>query len=202
MDAASRRQRRYAPLDMRAAEQLVTAEEYLRRDEERFVELIDGRIVMNEPTVWHQTLQIRIASAIHAWTEAAPRRGLALPSVNVRLDQFNVFGPDVSWISEDRRPAQDAAFVGAPDLVVEIRSPSTWRHDIGRKCAHYERFGVGELWLVDGFTDSVVVCRREAPAASTFDLFDELRAPATLTSPQLPDFALALASLFARFRHG
>src|SRR5712691_11496273 len=122
MDARARRAQRYASIEMETAERLITAEEYLRRGEQKFVELVAGRLVMDEPTVWHQMLQARLVTALYTWTQAAPGRGMALPAVNVRLDGYNVFGPDLSWISEERRPSLDAGSIEAPDLVVEIRS--------------------------------------------------------------------------------
>lgn len=50
-----------------------------------------------------------------------------------------------------------------PDIAAEIRSPSTWRHDIGPKKAHYEQYGLPEPWLVDTAADEVIVYRRSTP---------------------------------------
>ena len=58
------------------------------------------------------------------------------------------------------RVARTRAPYPAPDLAVEVRSPSTWRFDIGRKKENYERYGVGELWLVDTAADVVFAFRR------------------------------------------
>ena len=78
--------------------------------------------------------------------------------------------------------------------MVEVRSPSTWRHDIGPKKAGYEAMGVRELWLVD-FT-SVLVFRRSDPKRPDFDVSLELTPDETLTSPLLLGFALPLADLY------
>ena len=43
-----------------------------------------------------------------------------------------------------------------PDIAVEVRSPSTWRYDIGAKKSGYERRGLPELWLVDTRADEVL----------------------------------------------
>ena len=56
--------------------------------------------------------------------------------------------------------------ISLPDLAIEIRSPSTWRYDIGAKKSVYEREGLPELWLVDGDANVVLVFRRSAPGAS------------------------------------
>ncbi len=84
-----------------------------------------------------------------------------------------------------------------PDLAAEVRSPSTWRHDIGAKKSGYERQGLRELWLVDTAADEVLVFRRSAPGAPVFDMALELDVRDALTSPLLPGFSLALAELFA-----
>jgi Uma2 family endonuclease len=81
-----------------------------------------------------------------------------------------------------------------PDLVVEIRSPSTWRFDIGAKKNNYELHGARELWLVD--TDVVLVYRRSRPEAPRFDVSVDFSPGATLTSPLLPRFGLAVARIF------
>jgi Uma2 family endonuclease len=83
-----------------------------------------------------------------------------------------------------------------PDLAVEIRSPSTWRYDIGTKKSVYERKRLPELWLVDSDASVVLVFRRSTTQAPTFDLALELDRAATLASPLLPDFALGVGALF------
>ena len=83
-----------------------------------------------------------------------------------------------------------------PDIAAEVRSPSTWRYDIGPKMARYEPYGLPELWLVDTAADEIIVFRRSTPRAG-FDVSLELARGDTLTSPLLPDFALALDELFA-----
>jgi Uma2 family endonuclease len=85
-----------------------------------------------------------------------------------------------------------------PDLAVEVRSPSTWRYDIGAKKSAYERAGLPELWLVDVAADVVLVFRRSSPRAASFDVALELGRDDALGSPLLPGFALALGALFAR----
>jgi Uma2 family endonuclease len=84
--------------------------------------------------------------------------------------------------------------VHPPDLVVEVRSPSTWNRDIGVKKDLYERHGVGELWVVDDRSCTVLGYRRSGDG---FDEGAEIAAPDTLISHQLPGLELDLAALFA-----
>jgi len=85
-----------------------------------------------------------------------------------------------------------------PDIAVEVRSLSTWRFDIGAKKSGYEREGLRELWLVDTAADEVLVFRRSARNAARYDVSLQLGGDHTLSSPQLPGFALDLSELFCQ----
>ena len=118
--------------------------------------------------------------------------------LDVRLDDRNVYAPDLLWYCAERAPAIDAKPpYPVPDLGVEIRSPSTWRYDIGTKKSVYEREALPELWLVDGDAGVLLVFRRSTPKSPTFDVALEFDRTATLTSPLLPGFALDAGALFA-----
>ena len=176
----------------------LTADEFLARDDwPRGTQLVEGEVVVNQPALPHQLLVGRCFARLLAWTEAAPGRGLACLSVDVRVTPANVYGPDVWWVSEERRPPSgQLALVGVPDLVVEVRSPSTWRFDIGVKRLRYEEAGVAELWLVDTSAASVLVYRRSVPEAPGFDVALELEVGDRLASPLLDGFALDLEPFF------
>ena len=121
-----------------------------------------------------------------AWTRSPKGHGTATLPLNVRMDSGNVLAPDVLWF-DDRVPWDLPAAHRVPDLVVEVRSPSTWRYDIDRKKELYRQHGVKELWLVDPFSRSVIVYRG--------DDAQELGADDTLTSPLLPGFEASVGAL-------
>lgn len=79
-----------------------------------------------------------------------------------------------------------------------MRSPSTWRFDLGTKKATYEGLGLAELWLVDTAADVVLVYRRSSPEAGEFDVALEVTVGDSLTTPLLPAFAIDLTGLFDR----
>jgi Uma2 family endonuclease len=176
----------------------ITADEYLAMGEDpwgRRGQLIDGEIVLNQPTPWHQRTVWAIVLALGTWEKGGAERGFACLPLDIKLDELNVYAPDVLWYAEGHAPELMAPRpYPPPDLVVEVRSPSTWRHDIGRKKSGYEATGVRELWLVD-FT-SVLVFRRSDPKRPDFDVTLELTPAETLTSPLMPAFALPLAGLY------
>jgi Uma2 family endonuclease len=162
-------------------------------------QLVDGVMIVNDPTLLHNAAQVRILTELTKWIEAAPRRGFASTPTDVVVDEHNVFGPDVLWISEERVPDRfDRRLEGLPDVAVEVRSRSTWRYDLGKKKAAYERAGLSELWLVDTAARTVLVYRRSGKDGSGFDIELELSEGDELTSPQLPGFALPVERVFSR----
>jgi Uma2 family endonuclease len=117
--------------------------------------------------------------------------------LGVALDDHNYYEPDLLWYGAGReRRGSGTLLHPLPDIAVEIRSPSTWRYDIGAKKTRYEQHGLPELWLVDTAADEVIVFRRSQPKAPTFDVSLELARGDAVTSPLLPGFALALDELF------
>ena len=116
---------------------------------------------MDKPFLLHTLAQGWIFTALSNWTHAAPDRGFAALPASIGVDRHNVFSPDVLWISEERLPKRlDGRIEHLPDLAVEVRSPSTWRYDLGKKKATYERSGLPELWLVDTASRTILVYRR------------------------------------------
>ncbi|MEO6121849.1 MAG: Uma2 family endonuclease [Acidimicrobiales bacterium] len=175
----------------------MTVDQFLAHDWPRGTQLIAGEVVVNQPKLPHQFSLGILYSRLLAWTEAERGRGYAGLSVDVRIDDHNLYGPDVWWVGDERHPpAGMLDLPGVPDLVVEVRSPSTWRFDIGPKKTAYEAAGVAELWLVDTAAPCVLVYRRSAPDAPSFDLALELATGEVLTSPLLPGFELAVESIF------
>jgi Uma2 family endonuclease len=181
------------------ATRLNTEQYYAQTVEGDRKQLVEGEIVVNEPKLIHAALQGQLYRALTDWIDAGPRRGFVSLPTDIRMNDHNVYGPDLLWFSAEHVPADlDAYPERVPDLCVEIRSQSTWRYDIGAKQRVYEAGGLPELWLVDDASDSVLVYRRSSPESRTFDTTLELGRDEVLTSPQLPGFELALGSVFAR----
>ena len=181
--------------------QRMTADEFLAApvpEHGRPWNLVDGEVVVNEPSWLHQVTLQRLYDALSAWSAGEPGRGTVAWPVDIKLDEANVYGPDLHWYAEGRAPMlHDQPPYPMPDLAVEVRSLTTWRHDLGGKRAGYERAGLPELWLVDTKNSLILVFRRSCPDAAQFDVALELSAGETLTSPQLPGFALRIDTVFA-----
>jgi Uma2 family endonuclease len=177
--------------------QRMTVAQYLEQDDPRKTNLVDGEVVVTDPLPRHQRTLFELALALGIWCRSEEGRGEPTLPIDVALDEHNCFSPDVLWYQEGRGPGRaDFRPQPLPDIAVEIRSPSTWRYDIGPKKARYEAHGLPELWLVDTAADVVLVFRRSSPKAAEFDLSIELGSGESLTSPLLPGFALPLDDLF------
>lgn len=183
-----------------AAPQRMTAAEFLdlpERDGNRRLELLDGEVVVNEPTPLHQLAVLNLVFVLKTWTAAADDRGFVTLNIDTGVDDRTVLAPDLQWYALGRElPALDRPPWPLGDLVVEVRSPSTWHRDVGRKRAIYEREGVRELWLVDPPARSVIVLRR-GPGSATFDETREVDGDGVLSSPNLPGLEISVAGLFA-----
>jgi len=180
----------------------MTAEEFLALPEPELgwpSSLIEGEVVVNDPTMLHGEVQGELHRTLANWALAASGRGKVALPLDVGLDEHNVYKPDVVWYAEGRAPARlDRPSYPMPDLAVEVRSPSTWRYDLGAKKSGYERHRLPELWLVDTVAETVLVFRRSRTRATAFDISLELTREEGLASPLLPGFALPLAALFPR----
>ncbi|MGH9155834.1 MAG: Uma2 family endonuclease [Acidimicrobiales bacterium] len=175
----------------------MTVDEFLAHDWPRGTQLIAGEVVVNQPKLPHQSALGFLHTHLWLWCRAEPGRGYCNLSVDVRLGDHDLYGPDVWWVAEERRPPPEAVDLdGVPDLIVEVRSPSTWRFDIGPKKTAYEAAGVAELWLVDTFAPCILVYRRSSVGVPHFDIALELAGDDRLVSPLLPGFAVPVKSVF------
>ena len=176
----------------------MTVEEFLVAvaDIHEPAQLIDGVIVVDQPRFRHQDAVGMIYRALLVWTERPEGRGHVSLPLDVIVDGSNMFGPDVLWYADESRMQIDDYQQGMPDLVVEVSSPSTWRHDLGEKREMYELHGLPELWLVDTIRCDARVLRRSRPGVPTFDVDLKVGCEEVLTSPQLPGFELPLDDVF------
>jgi Uma2 family endonuclease len=109
--------------------------------------------------------------------------------------------PDLQFIATERRTIiKDKNVQGAPDLVIEILSPSTGRIDRGLKRARYERLGVFEYWILDADRDIATVYRRARREDARFLPPQLLSATASdrLISPLFPSLEIDLRDIFTR----
>ena len=142
------RQGRYTVQDIRALP-----------DEIR-VELIDGVIYdMTAPRLRHQTLLFELAIAFRECIDASGsdcKVTIAPRDVRLFNDDRHMEQPDILITCDKSKDLEDY-YDGAPELTVEILSPSTRRKDLLVKSLYYEKAGVKEYWIVDPDKKKVLV---------------------------------------------
>lgn len=115
-------------------------------------ELIDGTLyaMSPAPTLAHQKLAFHIAKRLDDFLDGKPCEVFTSP-VDVRFEESDkadtVVQPDVIVVCDPSKRRREGV-VGAPDLVVEVLSPSTAGRDTIEKLRLYQREGVPEYWIV------------------------------------------------------
>lgn len=179
-------------------ERLVSLEEFQRMPEEdEFqVELVRGRVVREPlPGARHARLNARLLSGIDSHVREHDL-GVTLAEAGfiLSVDPPTVRGPDIAFLEKKRIPPEGVPvgfWRGAPDLAVEIVSPSNRVGEIRQKVLEYLAAGTRLVWVVDPSTRSVAAYRsREEIRLLTRD--DALEG-----NDVLPGFRLALSELFA-----
>ena len=137
-----------------------TIDDYYALPETVRWELIDGAFYdLGAPAMGHQRI---LGDLFILFRECADRHGMPcdvyLSPCDVRLDRDNytMVQPDLLVIC-GKYDEDGIRYEGAPDLVVEILSPSTRRKDLFLKLNKYKNAGVREYWIVDPKTRKVTV---------------------------------------------
>jgi Uma2 family endonuclease len=122
------------------------------------VELWNGEICMAPaPTPYHQRITFHFARVLSQFIEERSLGEVMLAPVDVILSEHRVVQPDILFIAKENSHIIQDRIRGAPDLVVEVVSTSSWQRDRVEKRALYEQFGVHEYWVVDPDAKTVEV---------------------------------------------
>jgi len=148
----------------------LTAEDLLRMpDDDVRRELVNGEIVEMSPANFrHGELTIRLGRLLSEHVEE--RGGGKVVSdvgfvLNLSEDAERVRGPDVAFVSSTRLPENPEKFVnGAPDLAVEILSPSETAVEVQQKLRDYLEAGTRLVWFVAPQAKTVTVYRSDGGA--------------------------------------
>jgi Uma2 family endonuclease len=175
--------------------QQLTYEDYchLPNDGKRY-EIIDGELYVSPaPRIVHQFVSGRLFFHLYGHVSAHDL-GLVLSApTDIVFSRINIVQPDIIFIAKLRlHIVTEMNITGAPDLLIEILSPSTADVDRDIKRKLYARFGVKEYWIVYPEERFVAVYRarqRQFPPRPRI-VHD------TLESPLLPGLQISLAELF------
>lgn len=174
------------------SEEILTLQEFeaLPEEDAYRLELVRGRLVREpRPGVQHGLLMARLGARLQRHVEEN-RLGVVSMDFGVVLptEPPTVRGPDIGFIAADRLPP-DGPPTGflrvAPDLAVEIVSPSNSASEIQEKVLEYLDAGTRLVWLVDPKTRTTVVYRSRSEIALLSEE-DELEGGDVLPSFRLP----------------
>jgi Uma2 family endonuclease len=163
-------------------------------------ELIDGEhYVSPSPTTRHQIVLGNLFWVLEGFVRQQGQGRVLFAPVDVFLSESDILVPDLVYVSNKRLARVEKPYIrGAPDLVVEVLSPSTRKRDVGVKRRCYEEFGVAEYWIVDPELETVEVFRQSASRDGLRQVAELSRAfgDGPLMSPLFPGLALSLDQLF------
>lgn len=139
-----------------------TYDDLLHWEDDRYRhELIEGEHFMTpSPNTYHQEISMNLSWYLRTYVEKNNLGKLFAAPTDVVLSDIDVFVPDLFFICTANLEYIDKNYVSvAPDLVIEILSPSTTHRDKETKFKRYAAYGVKEYWIVD-------------PEKQTIDVFD------------------------------
>lgn len=161
-----------------------------------YYQLINGELIMSpSPNLYHQIISRNIEFVLLKYLEKNPVGQLYHAPLDVFLTDENAFEPDIIFVANENAHILTDYVEGAPDLVVEILSPSTGRYDRDTKRKVYAETGVKELWLVFPKAQKIEIfhlpASRELPAATYGNA-------ESFTSPLFPGLVLETHQFFKR----
>ncbi|MDQ6622482.1 MAG: Uma2 family endonuclease [Verrucomicrobiota bacterium] len=177
--------------------QRMKAEEFWQLPEgPPYFQLIDGELFMSpSPRFRHQQVIGNIFWQVRAHLHEHRDLGdVVISPSDVELGSKDVYEPDIYFVSRERSGIfVEQGAKGAPDLVVEVLSPSTARLDRGPKLRGYAEAGVKEMWLV----------QLEPAQIEVWSLTDDRESPSRtlvfgdqLETPLIPGLTLDVREIF------
>lgn len=157
-------------------DRIYTSEDYWNLPEGERAELINGRLYnMAPPSYIHQKLISEFTQTFGSYIKSHHGECEVIPApfaVNLEADDKNWVEPDISIICDKHKLTERGCY-GAPDLVIEIVSPSSRRMDYSTKNALYSDAGVLEYWIVDPAKKMITVYFYQEDAAPAIFSFDQ-----------------------------
>lgn len=153
-------------------------------------------VVVPSPLLRHQLAARAVFLLLDSHARETGGDALFAP-LDIVFDEYDVAQPDIVFFRAERRHLlrPDVVVRNAPDIAVEVLSPSTAATDRGRKMRMFARYGVREYWIVDPLLERIEVhtleagAYRQAQVASGDDI---------VRSVLLPDLTFEAARAFAR----
>jgi Uma2 family endonuclease len=165
-------------------------------DDGRRYEIVNGVLVMAPaPGTGHQSIVVRLSHYLFVHVELAGLGRVFPGPVDVELGPKNVYQPDfVVLLNAHLDRVAEKKISGAPDLAVEIASPSTAAYDRLTRYEKYAQAGITEYWIVKPTRRTVEVLVLERGEYRSLGVFSE---QATLPSRVIPGLPVRVEQFFA-----
>jgi Uma2 family endonuclease len=178
----------------------ISVEEYfeIRESSDELLEYIEGFVYMSpSPSTKHQRISGKLFIKMANFLEGKPCEVFHAPIdielKHEKMDGTQIVIPDLTIICE-KSGFTDARYVGVPNLIVEILSPSNQTHDLITKLNLYMDYGVKEYWIVNPMLNSVsVYALNDEEMYVQHDMKTEI---GSITSKFLPGFSVNLSEIF------
>jgi Uma2 family endonuclease len=173
-----------------------TYEDYIHLpDDGKRYQIIEGEIYMTPaPIPYHQSILINLLILLRDFAENYKLGKIYCAPCDVILSDENIVQPDIFFISKEREYIiTEKNIQGAPDLVVEILSPSTAMLDKTLKIKLYEKFKVKEYWLADPGKREMEVLTLKGKSFESVGVF---KGEESFESPLLKGLRVHLRSIF------
>ena len=172
-----------------------TAEDYLLLEEGAPFQLIENELVMSpSPNAIHQAIVPRITQMMLNFLDNNNINGYVAVSMDVVFDENNIFQPDILYVSEERKDQLVKDRVeGAPDLALEILSPSNAYYDLRQKKEIYQTYGVKEYIIIDPVAQNADLYLLKD---NIYTLYQRAEKTESLNSVLLPGLSFDLSKIF------
>ena len=172
-----------------------TYQDYLLLPEDKRYEIIEGELIMvPAPIPYHQDIFRNLFRVLTDYVEIENLGKVYSAPIDVVLSNENIVQPDILFIFKQRFSIiTEKNIQGAPDLLIEIISPSTREKDNLLKRKLYAKFGVREFWLVDGEKKEVEVLTLKRKGFEKVGVYTKNE---TLLSPLLQNLKIPINEIF------
>jgi Uma2 family endonuclease len=170
----------------------------IREKSEHLLEYIDGFVFMSpSPSTKHQRISSKLHIKLGNFLEGKQCEVFHAP-FDIELKNESVEGtkiviPDLSVICE-KNGFTESLYIGVPNLIIEILSPSNQSHDLITKLNLYMNYGVKEYWIVNPLLDSITVYALNDE--SMYEQHDMKTVNGIITSKLLVGFRINLEEIF------
>ncbi|MEW9049986.1 MAG: Uma2 family endonuclease [Neobacillus sp.] len=143
--------------------QYITIEEFeeLRKETDQQLEYIDGVVYMSpSPSTKHQRISMKLSAFLFNLLAGKDCEVFAAPYdielVDEESEEKKIIIPDLSIIC-DKTGFIEQKYIGVPEVIIEIISPSNQSHDLIFKTNLYQKFRVKEYWIINPILNNIMV---------------------------------------------